>query len=35
MPADNVELLKAKEASEPVASFLSMKLLELTPGYAG
>jgi len=34
MPADNVEMLKAKEAGEPIASFLKMKLVELTPGYA-
>ena len=26
--------LKAKEKSEPIASFLKMRLLELTPGYA-
>jgi acyl-CoA thioesterase len=26
--------LKAKEAGEPIASFLKMKLLELTPGFA-
>lgn len=34
MPADNVESLKDKEASEPIASFLQMKLRELKPGYA-
>jgi len=36
MPAstDNVELLKAKEKEEPIASFLKMKLAELEPGYA-
>ncbi len=32
--ADNVELLKAKEKEEPIASFLKMKLVELSPGYA-
>ena len=31
---DNVAELKAKESNEPVASFLKMKLMELTPGYA-
>lgn len=31
---DNVEKLKALEAQEPVATFLKMKLVELTPGYA-
>ena len=30
---DNVDLLKAKE-KEPIASFLKMKLVELTPGYS-
>jgi acyl-CoA thioesterase len=34
MPADNVELLKLKESQEPIASFLKIKLIELTPGYA-
>jgi acyl-CoA thioesterase len=34
MPSDNVEVLKVKEAGEPIASFLKMKLVELTPGYA-
>ncbi len=34
MPDDNIENLKTKEASEPVASFLNMRLVELTPGYA-
>ena len=34
MPSDNVELLKAKAAGEPVASFLGIKLIELNPGYA-
>ena len=32
--AENIELLKAMEKKEPVASFLNMKLLELTPGYS-
>ena len=32
--ADNIEKLKAKEVNEPIASFLKMKLVELTPGYA-
>ena len=31
---DNVEELKEKEKDEPIASFLKMKLTELTPGYA-
>ena len=31
---DNVEKLKAAEAKEPIASFLKMKLVELSPGYA-
>jgi acyl-CoA thioesterase len=31
---ETVAGLKAKEAGEPIASFLKMKLLELTPGYA-
>ena len=34
MSADNVEMLKAKELDEPIASFLNMKLVELTPGYS-
>jgi acyl-CoA thioesterase len=34
MPADNVELLKLKESQEPIASFLKIKLIELTPGNA-
>jgi len=34
VPADNVEKLKAGEPQEPIASFLKMKLVELTPGYA-
>ena len=33
-PEDNVAELKAKEAGEPIASFLNMKLVELTPGYS-
>jgi acyl-CoA thioesterase len=32
--ADNVMVLKAKEKSEPIASFLKIRLIELTPGYA-
>lgn len=32
--AQNVADLKAKGQSEPIASFLGMRLLELTPGYA-
>jgi len=31
---DNVAQLKASEAGEPIASFLNMKLVELTPGYS-
>ncbi|OGN99219.1 MAG: hypothetical protein A2Y89_05815 [Chloroflexi bacterium RBG_13_51_18] len=31
---DNVEELRAKESGEPIASFLKMKLTELTPGYS-
>ena len=34
MSEDNVEKLKAKEAGEPIASFLKMKLIELTPGHS-
>lgn len=34
MPADNVENLKVREANEPIASFLKMHLVELTPGYS-
>jgi acyl-CoA thioesterase len=34
MTDDNVKNLKEKEADEPIASFLSMKLVELMPGYA-
>jgi acyl-CoA thioesterase len=33
-PADNIAELMAKEAIEPVASFLKMRLVELSPGYA-
>ena len=33
-PADNAAALKALEEEEPIASFLGMKLRELTPGYA-
>jgi acyl-CoA thioesterase len=32
--ADNIAKLKAKEAGEPIAAFLKMKLVELSPGYA-
>lgn len=31
---DMIARLKEKETQEPIASFLKMKLLELTPGYA-
>ncbi len=31
---DNVEDLRAQQAAEPVARFLSAKLVELKPGYA-
>ncbi len=31
---DYVAELRAKEKSEPIASFLKMRLLELSPGYA-
>ena len=31
---DNVAELKAREAGEPIASFLKMQLVELSPGYA-
>jgi acyl-CoA thioesterase len=31
---ENIAMLKAQEKDEPIASFLKMKLLELTPGYA-
>jgi acyl-CoA thioesterase len=32
--SDNVAELKAKEANEPIASFLKMRLVELSPGYS-
>lgn len=32
--SDNLAELKAKGAAEPIASFLKMRLLELSPGYA-
>jgi acyl-CoA thioesterase len=32
--SDNLTALKTKEAKEPIASFLKMKLMELSPGYA-
>ena len=32
--SDTISELKAKEKEEPIASFLKMRLLELTPGYA-
>jgi acyl-CoA thioesterase len=32
--SDNLTELRAKEAGEPIASFLDMRLLELSPGYA-
>ena len=32
--SDHVAELRAKEAEEPIASFLKMRLLELSPGYA-
>lgn len=32
--SDNVAELKAKEADEPIASFLKMRLVELSPGYS-
>jgi acyl-CoA thioesterase len=32
--AGNIAELKAKEAAEPIASFLKIRLVELTPGYA-
>jgi acyl-CoA thioesterase len=31
---DNVAKLREKEAKEPIASFLKMRLVELTPGYS-
>jgi acyl-CoA thioesterase len=33
-PADNLAELRSKEATEPIAEFLNMRLVELTPGYA-
>ncbi len=33
-PSDNLAELRSKEATEPIASFLKMRLLELSPGYA-
>ena len=33
-PSDNVAELKEKEAGEPIASFLNIKLADLSPGYA-
>lgn len=32
--SNNVSLLKAKAASEPIASFLKMRLMEISSGYA-
>lgn len=32
--ADNLEQLRAKAEGEPIASFLKIRLLELSPGYA-
>ncbi len=32
--SDNVTELRAKEANEPIASFLNMRLVELSPGYS-
>lgn len=32
--ADNLAELKAKAKAEPIASFLNMRLVELSPGYA-
>ncbi len=32
--SDNVAELKAREAGEPIASFLKMRLVELSPGYS-
>jgi acyl-CoA thioesterase len=32
--SDNIAQLRATEPSEPIASFLKMRLLELSPGYA-
>ena len=33
-PSDSLIELRAKEAEEPIASFLKMRLVELSPGYA-
>lgn len=33
-PSDNIAELKEKEAGEPIASFLKIKLVDLSPGYA-
>ncbi|MBA7688323.1 hypothetical protein ES703_96802 [subsurface metagenome] len=32
--SDNLTELRAREEKEPIASFLKMRLLELSPGYA-
>lgn len=32
--ADNIAELTAREKDEPIASFLNMRLIELSPGYA-
>jgi len=32
--AENISWLKAREKEEPIASFLKIRLIELTPGYA-
>ena len=32
--AENINKLKSQEPSEPIASFLNMKLVELTPGFS-
>ena len=34
MSEDNIEKLKAAEAKEPIAAYLKIRLVELTPGYA-
>jgi len=34
MPSDNMAELRTRGKGEPIASFLKMRLLELTPGYA-
>jgi acyl-CoA thioesterase len=34
MSEDNIARLKTAEADEPIAAFLKIKLVELTPGYA-